>query len=77
MQSVTVREMEPLLVRESGGLQMTGLKRTTFRKLMADGEFVSFKVGNARLFSVESIRAWIDREMKSQGAGQAGHRDAA
>lgn len=74
---VKVEIEQPLLVREVDALRLTGLKRTTFRKLMSDGEFASFKVGNARVFSVASIHDWIRRELKAQGGGQTGFRDAA
>jgi hypothetical protein len=66
--SVTGRAVEPLLVRPRDAWRMLGCGNTRGYELLTSGELVSFLDGRARKITVQSIHAYIARQLAAPGA---------
>lgn len=62
---VKASEVEPLVVRPVKARKMLGnCGTTTLWKLIKSGKLKSYMEGNARMISVESIRAYITQQLE-------------
>jgi excisionase family DNA binding protein len=55
---------EQLVVRPADAERMLGCSHFTLYKLLGNGELKSFKLGKARRITVESIKAYIARQLE-------------
>jgi excisionase family DNA binding protein len=55
---------EQLVVRPADAERMLGCSHFTLYKLLGSGELKSFKLGKARRITVESIKAYIARQLE-------------
>lgn len=59
-----MNEVEPLVVRPAAARKMLGgCGTTTLWNLINGGELESYMQGNARMITVDSIRAYITRQL--------------
>jgi len=55
----TTSRLDPISIRISETVRVTGLSRTKIYQLIADGEIDAAKVGRATLIYVESLRRFL------------------
>lgn len=65
---------EPLTVRISDAVRMTGIGRSKLYELIAAGEIETVKVGRCTLVPMESLRDFISRAYSASGLSNGGQR---
>lgn len=53
--------IEPLSVRISDAIRLTGIRRSKLYELMASGDLETVKIGRCTLIPLDSLRALIER----------------
>lgn len=56
-----------LCVRADEAAKMLGVPRSSFWKLLQDGEIASFKIGRLRMVAMSELRRFIEDQTKKQG----------
>lgn len=68
-------ELKPLTIGQKDACEMTGLGRTKLLELAYTGEIVSYKVGNRRLFPVQSLEEWVQDRVEATQSIRPPHRN--
>ena len=66
MSETRLAPLQPLLVDDDGASAVLGVSRGHFLKMLASGriDIVPVKLGRRRLYSVPSLRAWVEQGCK-------------
>lgn len=59
--SVPAPPLEPLTVRISTAVQLTGISRSRLYELMQSGDLTAVKVGRSTLIPFKSLKALVER----------------
>lgn len=58
---------EPLAVKPNEAAKLIGVGKNVLYRLLASGDIRRIKLGHTRLVPLSELRAWIAREIESQG----------
>jgi excisionase family DNA binding protein len=67
LKSPVVYGPEPLAVKPNEAAKLIGVGKNALYRLLASREIGSIKLGHSRLVPLSELRAWIARELESQG----------